>query len=111
MNGVREGIMGAERAVEGVYARLMGENAIPLKIRARKGVAAAEVSELFLAIDVLIGHYRRQDRIPKKLALAFVDIFVGFSVADDFYDQDELERYENIGIALQDKAGALFDGA
>jgi len=103
--------MDAEHAVDVVCARLLGENAIPLKIRSRKGVSAAEVSELFLAIDVLTGHYRGQDTIPKKLALAFVDVCVGFSVADTFYDQDELERYEAIGIALQDKACALFDGA
>lgn len=103
--------MDSERAVEVVYARLLGENAIPLKIRTRKGVSAEEVNELFLAIDVLIDHYREQDTVPQKLALAFVDVFMGFSVADAFYHQDELARYEDIGIALQDKACALFDGA
>lgn len=101
--------MDAESAVELVCARLLGENSIPVKIRTRKRVSEEEVSELFFAIDCLIIYYRGQSAIPKRLALAFVDIYVGLNSADEFYDEGEIQRYEDIGIALQEKAYALFE--
>lgn len=102
--------MDAENAVNLVCARLLGENSIPVKIRTRKRVSEEDVSELFSAIDFLIVYYSGQAVVPKHLALAFVDIYVGFNSADAFYQEDEIRRYEDIGIALQEKAHALFQG-
>ncbi|GAB7529179.1 hypothetical protein PS3A_15880 [Pseudomonas sp. 3A(2025)] len=103
--------MDAESAVKLVCARLLGENSIPVKIRTREHVSEEEVNELFFAIDFLIVYYRGQEAVPKELALAFVDIYVGLNSADAFYDEDQVQRYEDIGIALQQKAYALFESA
>lgn len=103
--------MDAKIAVEWVYERLIGEYSIPVRIRTRDRVTEEEVNDLFLAIDFLISHYRDQDSVPKNLALAFVDIYAGFSVAKGVYSEDEIKRYEDIGIALQEKAYDLFGGA
>jgi len=103
--------MDAMIAVELVCASLLGEHSFPVKIRTRHRVTEEEVNELFSAIDFLIRHYRGQNTVPKNLALAFVDIYAGFSVADGFYSEDEIKRYEDIGIALQEKAYDLFEGA
>ncbi|WP_193601227.1 hypothetical protein, partial [Pseudomonas syringae] len=92
-----------------VYARLVGKHSIPEKIRFRVEVSDEEVSELFLAVDFLIECYKGQAVIPKRIALAFVDIYVCFNINDDVYDERERCRYENIGIALQQKAYDLFD--
>lgn len=103
--------MDAKIAVELVSARLIGEHSIPVKIRTRDRVTEEEVNELFLAIDFLISHYRYQDTVPKGLALAFLDIYAGFSVAEGFYSENEIKRYEDIGLALQEKAYDLLEGA
>lgn len=103
--------MDAERAVDLVCARLLGENSIPVKIRTRKCVSEEEISELFFAIDSLIVHYSDQAAVPKRLALAFVDIYVGLNVVDGFYHEHEIQRFEDIGIALQERAYKLFEGA
>jgi len=91
-----------------VCARLIGEASIPLKIRTRADVSDDEVQELFAAIDFLTAHYADKDAVPKRLALAFVDVYAGFSSTEAFVGRDAMQRFEDIGIALQDKADALF---
>ncbi|PBP30740.1 hypothetical protein CCL16_05430 [Pseudomonas syringae] len=102
-------VMNVDQAVDTVYARLVEKHSIPEKIRFRVEVSDEEVSELFLAVDFLIEYYKGRAVIPKRLALAFVDVYVGFNVSDDVYDERERCRYEDIGIALQQKAYDLFD--
>ncbi|GKQ49101.1 hypothetical protein [Pseudomonas syringae] len=101
--------MNAESAVELVCARLVEENSIPVKIRTRNIVSDEEVGELLQAVDFLISYYKERDDIPKKLALAFVDIYVGFNVVAEFYSGIEIQRFEDIGITLQEKAYELFE--
>ncbi|KWS47655.1 hypothetical protein [Pseudomonas amygdali] len=100
--------MNAEIAVDLIDARLLGADSIPVKIRTRAKVSEKEVAELFSAIDFIISYYSEKDIIPKRIALAFVDIYVNFNVSDDFYNESETQRYEDIGIALQEKAYELF---
>ncbi|MEE4698547.1 hypothetical protein V2K91_25215 [Pseudomonas alliivorans] len=100
--------MDAKGYIDLVCARLVGGNSIPVKIRSRDEVPQGEVDELFAAIDFLIDYYRGKGLIPKKLAFAFVDIYVGFSIRYDFFDEIESQRYEDIGITLQEKAYELF---
>lgn len=97
-----------DSAIDVVCARLIGDASIPLKIRTRAEVSDGEVQELFSAIDVLTAHYADEDTVPKRLALAFVDVYGRFSVAEGFVGRDAMQRFEDIGIALQDKADALF---
>lgn len=97
-----------DAAVDMVCARLIGCASIPLKIRTRVDVSDDEVQEFFSAIDFLTAHYADQDTVPKRLALAFVDVYGSFSIAESFVGRDVMQRFEDIGIALQDKADALF---
>jgi hypothetical protein len=95
-------------AIDMVCARLIGDASIPLKIRSRDEVSDDEVQELFSAIEFLTAHYADKDTVPKRLALAFVDVYGSFSINEAFVGRDAMQRFEDIGIALQDKADALF---
>lgn len=97
-----------DTAIDMVCARLIGDASIPLKIRTRADVSDDEVQELFSAIDFLTAHYADKDTVPKRLALAFVDVYGSFRIAEAFVGRDAMQRFEDIGIALQDKADALF---
>lgn len=100
-----------DTAVDMVCARLLGDASIPLKIRTRADVSDDEVQELFSAIDFLTVHYADKDTVPKRLALAFVDVYGSFSISEAFVGRAAMERFEDIGIALQDKADALFSSS
>ena len=95
-------------AIDMVCARLIGDASIPLKIRSRADVSEDEVQEMFSAIDFLTAHYADKDTVPKRLALAFVDVYGRFSIAEALVGRDAMQRFEDIGITLQDKADALF---
>lgn len=97
-----------DAAIDMVCARLIGDASIPLKIRTRAEVSDDEVRELFSAIDVLTAHYADKDTVPKRLALAFVDVYGSFSITEASVGRDAMQRFEDIGIALQDRADALF---
>ena len=92
--------MDVEDAIDLVCARLVEADAFRVKIRTREKLCKNEVDELFTAIDFLISHYKGHALIPKRLASAFVDVYVGFSVSDAFFDDSESQWYEDIGIAL-----------
>jgi hypothetical protein len=46
--------------------------------------------------------------IPKTLAAAFIDIYGGFSFKEGYLTKDEAEKYEDLGIELQELAYKLF---
>ncbi|SDI33745.1 hypothetical protein SAMN05216588_11518 [Pseudomonas flavescens] len=101
--------MNAEIAADLIDARLLGTDSIPVKIRTKVEVSEEEVAELFAAIDFIISDCSGKDVIPKKIALAFVDIYANFSISNGFYNESETQRYEDIGMALQEKAYELFE--
>ncbi|WP_374966400.1 hypothetical protein [Lysinibacillus sp. RS5] len=64
-----------------------------------------QVSE---ALDVLTHYYKDKETVPKKLALAMVDIYGAFSFQAGYFEDEILEELEGIGIELQEKAMELF---
>ena len=100
--------MNHEMAIAVVEARLLGEHAIPVKIRTKNDVTEAEIAELLAAVDYLIVHYQGQAAVPKTLAAAFVDIYNGFVQACGQMSDAQAQRLEDVAIALQDKAYRLF---
>ncbi|OBV37943.1 hypothetical protein [Janthinobacterium psychrotolerans] len=91
-----------------VEARLLGEHAIPVKIRTTEPVTEDEIAELLAAVDFLIAHYQDQPSVPKTLAAAFVDIYSGFVPGEGTVTASCAQRLEEVAIALQDKAYRLF---
>ncbi|WP_217492394.1 MULTISPECIES: hypothetical protein [Lysinibacillus] len=60
------------------------------------------------ALDVLTHYYKDKKTVPKKLALAMVDIYGAFSFQAGYFEDEILEELERIGIELQEKAMELF---
>ncbi|MEQ2025524.1 hypothetical protein ABLB84_06975 [Xenorhabdus szentirmaii] len=67
-----------------------------------------EIEILYHALDFLVGFYHEKTEIPKKLVLAFVDVYGAFSFREGMYDEKMLNKLEDIGIELQDKATQLL---
>lgn len=95
-------------ALEIVYEKLLGENSIPVKIRTMEKLTENEFTELVEAINFLIDYYKNSENVPKKIALAFIDISNYFFVSNLNYSEKEIELYEDYGIELSRLAEELF---
>lgn len=95
-------------ALEIVYEKLLGENSIPVKIRTMEKLTENEFTELVEAINFLIDYYKNSENVPKKIALAFIDISNFFFVSNLNYSEKEIELYEDYGIELSRLAEELF---
>ncbi|WP_228860253.1 hypothetical protein [Xenorhabdus sp. PB61.4] len=91
-----------------VFDKLLGENSIPVRLRTKNSFSMDEIKILYHALDFLIDFYHDKTEIPKKLALAFVDVYGAFSFREGMYDEEMLNELEDIGIELQDKAIQLL---
>lgn len=66
------------------------------------------LNQVRVALDVLTHYCKDKETVPKKLALAMVDIYGAFSFQAGYFEDDILEELEAIGIELQVKALELF---
>ncbi|MFK7050541.1 hypothetical protein FLACOL_00241 [Flavobacterium columnare] len=101
--------MNQEEAIKNVYNALLSETSIPVSIRNMEGVDKVQYEELKKNIIFLIDYYKDRDNVPKKLALAFVDISNYFFVPNLNYSEEDSERFEDYGIELSELANKLFD--
>lgn len=101
--------MEIKEAINIVYDGLVGENSIPTDLRMKNGLDYEKLSRVREAINYLISEYSSKLEIPKKLAIAFVDIYGAFQFKKGFYSEKELDEYEKLGIEFQDLAYELFD--
>ncbi|PHM60572.1 hypothetical protein Xsto_03862 [Xenorhabdus stockiae] len=101
-------LMNEDIAKNIVFDKLLGENSIPVRLRTKSSFSMDEVEILYNALDFLIDFYHEKTDIPKKLALAFVDVYGAFSFREWMYDEKMLNELEDIGIELQDKATQLL---
>ena len=60
------------------------------------------------ALSFAIEYYKGKSLVPKKLAMAMVDIFGAFCFNSGFSEK-ELRELEDIGMKLQEQALELFD--
>ncbi|MET3047512.1 hypothetical protein V8245_04205 [Flavobacterium columnare] len=101
--------MNKEEAIKNVYNALLSETSIPISIRNMEGVDKIQYEELKKNIIFLIDYYKDRDDVPKKLALAFVDISNYFFVPNLNYSEEDYEQFENYGIELSELANKLFE--
>ena len=96
--------MDIEQAIETIYTGLVSEESVPVKLRAFRELDR-EVQE---ALSFAIEYYKGKSLVPKKLAMAMVDIFGAFCFNSGFSEK-ELRELEDIGMKLQEQALELFD--
>lgn len=95
-------------AIDLIYEGLVGLNSIPTDLRMRKGIDYSKLENIRKAIKFLIKSYSDKDEVPKRLALAFIDIYGAFQFKKGFYSDEKLLEYEDIGIELQELAYELL---
>ncbi|GAB0171099.1 hypothetical protein LSPCS325_45360 [Lysinibacillus sp. CTST325] len=87
---------------------LISENSVPVKLRTNRELDSVLLNQVREALDVLTQYYKDKETVPKKVALAMVDIYGAFSFQAGYFDVEFLEELEGIGIELQEKATELF---
>lgn len=92
--------MTTEEALNVIYEGLLGEDSIQVKLRNKEGLDEEKYAAVLEAIEVLKEAYKDQDHIPKKLALAFLDVSNYFIFGDEWYSEEEQEKFEDAGLQL-----------
>jgi len=100
--------MDIQEAIEIIYIGLVSENSVPVKLRTNRELDSDLLNQVSEALDVLTHYYKDKETVPKKLALAMVDIYGAFSFQTGYFEDEILEELEGIGIELQEKAMELF---
>ncbi|MFJ8459094.1 hypothetical protein [Lysinibacillus xylanilyticus] len=100
--------MDIQEAIEIIYIGLVSENSVPVKLRTNRELDSDLLNQVSEALDVLTHYYKDKETVPKKLALAMVDIYGAFSFQTGYFEDEILEELEVIGIELQEKAMELF---
>ncbi|MEY9974771.1 hypothetical protein ABH966_005188 [Lysinibacillus sp. RC46] len=71
--------MGTEEAIAIIYDGLVSENSVPVKIRTYRELDSDLLNQVREALNVLTQYYKDKETVPKKLAIAMVDINSAFS--------------------------------
>lgn len=100
--------MDIQEAIGIIYIGLVSENSVPVKLRTNRELDSDLLNQVSEALDVLTHYYKDKETVPKKLALAMVDIYGAFSFQTGYFEDEILEELEVIGIELQEKAMELF---
>lgn len=79
-----------------------------MKLRAFRELDREMLGQVQEALSFAIEYYKGKSLVPKKLAMAMVDIFGVFCFNSGFSEK-ELRELEDIGMKLQEQALELFD--
>jgi hypothetical protein len=101
--------MSLDQALAAIDELLLGEKSILVQLRVGAGLDRARYARLVGTIRFLIEYYRENASVPKKLALAFVDISNYFYFKEDMYPSDVLCELEDAAHQLTAMASELFE--
>ena len=100
--------MRIEQAIDIIYNGLVSENSVPVKLRAYRELDLEQLDQVKKALAFALEYYRDKKFVPKKIAMAMVDIYGAFSFKKGDFEDKTLQELEDIGIELQEKAMELF---
>ncbi len=66
--------MNIEQAIDIIYTGLVSENSVPVKLAAHRILDLEMLDQVRKALDFAIIYYKGKTLIPKKIAIAMVDI-------------------------------------
>jgi hypothetical protein len=95
--------------IEIIEQELIGENSIPVKLRNERFFDKIAFEKLLNSINFAINFYKNKDKVPKKLALCFVDISNYFFVDKKYFSENEIVEIEDAGMKLSELANKLFE--
>ena len=100
--------MNIEQAIETIYSGLVSENSVPVQLSARRYLDLEQLDQVRKALEFALEYYKDKEYVPKKIAMAMVDIYGAFSFKKGYFEDKVLVELEDIGIELQEKAMELF---
>ncbi|TKI52868.1 hypothetical protein FC756_26900 [Lysinibacillus mangiferihumi] len=101
--------MNKNEALNIVYEHILGENSILIQLRRGEGLNENQFNELITAMQFLIVEFKSLDVVPKKLALAFVDVSNYFYFNENKYCLEEQNIIEDAVQMISQLANELFD--
>ena len=96
-----------EQAVDIIYTGLVDVKSVPAQLYSSRILDMEMLEQVMDALDYAIKYYKGKTSVPKKIAIAMVDIQGAFFFKDGF-EEEMLRKLEDIGIELQEKAIELF---
>lgn len=100
--------MDIEKAVDVIYNGLVSEDSVLVQLKATRKLDLEQLDQIREALDFTISYYKDKKLVPKKLAIAMVDIAGAFFFRRGDFDDELLFKLEDIGMELQEKALELF---
>lgn len=100
--------MDKEKALENVYQSLLGANSLLVKMRRGDGLDDLQWKNFREAINFLTEFYKDKESVPKKLALAFVDVSNYFYFHEGKYTDEEENKLEDAAQEIVQMADKLF---
>lgn len=80
--------MDIEQAIETIYTGLVSEESVPVKLRAFRELDREMLGQVQEALSFAIEYYKGKSLVPKKLAMAMVDIFGAFCFNSGFSEKE-----------------------
>jgi hypothetical protein len=101
--------MTEQEAIQIVYEGLSGKESIPVKLRMGQGLDKMQLKQVKEALHTLMDLWRDQIMVPKRVALAFVDLQGAMQWGGNRYSTSEQDEIEDAAIALLQLAYELFE--
>ena len=99
--------MDIEQAIDIIYTGLVSEKSVPVRLASFRILDFGMLDQVREALDFAIKYYKGKPFVPKKIALAMVDIEGAF-IFNSGFDEEMLGKIKDIGTELQEKVMELF---
>ena len=99
--------MDIEQAIDIIYTGLVSEKSVPVRLASFRILDFGMLDQVREALDFAIKYYKGKSFVPKKKAMAMVDLQGAFFFKNGF-EEEMLRKLEDIGIEFQEKALKIF---
>lgn len=99
--------MDIEQAIDIIYTGLVSEKSVPVRLASFRILDFGMLDQVREALDFATKYYKGKPFVPKKIAMAMVDIEGAF-IFNSGFDEEMLGKIKDIGTELQEKAMELF---
>ena len=99
--------MDIEQAIDIIYTGLVSEKSVLVRLASFRILDIGMLDHVREALDFATKYYKGKPFVPKKIAMAMVDIEGAF-IFNSGFDEEMLGKIKDIGTELQEKAMELF---
>ena len=99
--------MDIEQAIDIIYTGLVSEKSVPVRLASFRILDFGMLDQVREALDFAIKYYKGKSFVPKKIAMAMVDLQGAFFFKNGF-EEEMVRKLEDIGIEFQEKALKIF---